>query len=86
MRRLRLTDPELLRLLMRWSRGGPLSVRAVAGAAAVSKSKIHDLVTGTRCTTVTPEVADRIAQAVHVDRDSLFLPASSTSMDADDRR
>lgn len=82
-RRLRLADPELLRLLMRFAPGGPLTVRKLAEAARVSKSKVHHMTQGTR-PTVAPDVADRIAKAVHIDRDVLFLPRASTSVDVDD--
>jgi len=80
--RLHLTDSDLLRKLMQRAPGGPLSVRALARVAGISKTRVDDLLHD-RYPTVTQETATRIARAVGVHRAALFLPASSTSMDVD---
>ena len=80
--RLHLTDSDLLRKLMQRAPGGPLSVRALARVAGISKTRVDDLLHD-RYPTVTQETATRIARAVGVHRAALFLPTPSTSMDAD---
>lgn len=80
--RLHLTDCTLLRLLMAWAPGGPLSVRGLAEIAQISKSKVHILRKGGPYATVSPDEAERIARAVGADQAVLFLPRSFASSDA----
>lgn len=83
--RLHLTDSELFRSLMHWAPGGPYTVRGLAGAAHVSKSKVSDLCQGRPRPFVTEAAADKIASALGVDTRVLFRPDSSASTDADTR-
>lgn len=80
--RLELTDSDLLRKLMRRAPGGSLSVRALAKAVGISKTRVDDLLHD-RYATVTAEVATQIARVLGVHRRALFLPRTSTSMDTD---
>ncbi|MBQ0947688.1 helix-turn-helix domain-containing protein [Streptomyces sp. RK76] len=80
--RLRLTDSDLLRKLMQLAPTGPLSVRGLAQAAGISKTRTDDLLHG-RYPTVTEETATRIAEAVGVHRAALFTATSSTSVYVD---
>lgn len=82
MQRLELTDSDLLRKLMRRAPGGPLSVRALASKAGISKTRVDDLLHD-RYATVTEPVATRIAELLGIHRGALFMIKSSTSMDAD---
>jgi DNA-binding Xre family transcriptional regulator len=78
--RLRLTDSDLLRGLMRWAPGGnSLDIRSLADAVGVSKSKVHALLTGER-PSVTPQVAARICEVLDVRRDALFFEPAPTPM------
>ncbi|MFF7365666.1 helix-turn-helix domain-containing protein [Streptomyces sp. NPDC008125] len=71
--RLHLTDPALLRSLMRWGPGGrSLDVRGLATRVGVSKSKVGALLSGER-PTVTQEIAERICSVLDVRRDALFF-------------
>lgn len=81
--RLHLTDSELLRRLMRWAPAGRITVRDLAGAARVSKTKIDDLRRGHPYPSVTETSAEQIAKALGVDVRVLFRPASSVSPDTD---
>ncbi|MFB6875718.1 helix-turn-helix transcriptional regulator [Streptomyces sp. NPDC056323] len=81
--RLHLTDPALLRSLMRWAPGGrSIDVRGLAWRVGVSKSKIGALLSGER-PTVTPEIAARICAALGVRLDALFFEPLPTPMGAD---
>lgn len=76
--RYRVHDGPLLRRLMRnpESDGVRHTVRSLGEATGLSPSKIHKLITEER-PTVTPAEADRIAEALAVQRKALFAPTSS---------
>ena len=82
--RLELTDSELLRKLMQRAPGGPLSVRGLARDVGISKTRVDDFLHN-RYATANGEVATRIARILGVHRDALFVPKTSTSMDADNK-
>ncbi|MEV4438201.1 helix-turn-helix transcriptional regulator [Streptomyces sp. NPDC049577] len=65
------------------SGGAVHTVRSLARATGVSWSKIHRLITEER-PTVTRDQADRIANAVQVNRKALFTPTSSPFGDANE--
>lgn len=71
--RLQVTDGTMLRLLMRWApNGSSLTIRELADAVGVSKSKIEALLSGER-PTVTRDVAVRICAALEVRSTALFF-------------
>ncbi|MFQ6851223.1 helix-turn-helix transcriptional regulator [Streptomyces sp. 35M1] len=76
--RLHLTSGETLRTLMRWApNGSSLTIRELADAVGVSKSKIEALLSEER-PTVTRELAGRICSVLDVRQNALFfepLPA-----------
>lgn len=67
----RLTDPDLLRILMDRAPGGALNYRTLADATGISKSRIGYLLTGEKPVT-TADNADRIAVAVGTHADAFF--------------
>jgi transcriptional regulator with XRE-family HTH domain len=71
---MRLTHPPTLKALIK-QRG--LSYAELAGRVGCSKPFIGHLAVGHK-TGATPELADRIAEALDVDRDLLFAPTTST--------
>lgn len=84
--RYRLHTGALLRRLM----DGPIegkarhTVRSLAAAAGVSRSKVQYMISEDRQRdTVAEEVADRFAREVGCDRPSLFRPIVSASPDTD---
>lgn len=75
-----LTDSDVLRGLMRRAPGGRrMDVRELAETVGVSKSKIGALLTGER-PSVTPQVAERICEALDVRRDAVFYEPLPTPM------
>lgn len=82
--RYRLTSGQLLSRLMRCPDAGEQrhTVRSLAAAAGVSKSKIHSMLRG-RQTKVTEEQANRIAEAVGAHRSPLFTRITSAFADTD---
>lgn len=71
--RLHLTSGETLRTLMRWApNGSSLTIRELADAVGVSKSKIEALLSEER-PTVTRELAARICAALDVRQNALFF-------------
>ncbi|MYT56909.1 helix-turn-helix domain-containing protein [Streptomyces sp. SID7834] len=78
--RLHLTRGDLLRLLMRWApNGSSLTIRELAEAIGVSKSKVEALLSEER-PTVTREVAERICTVLDVRQDALFFEPLPTPM------
>lgn len=83
--RLQLTDPDLLRKLMKWAPGNrSISGQELADAAEISKQKVSALLHGKRIT-VHREVAKRIAATLQVHEGALFFEPVSTPMGMDDQ-
>jgi transcriptional regulator with XRE-family HTH domain len=79
---MRITHPNMLRAAI--DRAG-LTYRGLAARSECSKSFIGALVNGDK-TGVTPELAERIAEALEVPRDLLFVPTGSGDSGPDVRR
>lgn len=78
--RLHLTSSRTLRDLMRWGpNGSSMSIRELAAAVGVSKSKVEALLSQER-PTVTEEVAERICQTLDVRQNALFFEPLPTPM------
>ncbi|MFE4691208.1 helix-turn-helix domain-containing protein [Streptomyces sp. NPDC056749] len=68
-----LTSSATLRDLMRWGpNGSSVSIRELAAAVGVSKSKVEALLSQER-PTVTQEVAERICRTLDVRQNALFF-------------
>lgn len=82
--RYRVHDGPLLKRLMHCPEPGgtPHTVRSLAKAVGLSRSKIQALVDEVR-PTVEPDQADRIAKAVGVRRKALFSPPAFAFEDKD---
>lgn len=79
---MRLTHPPTLKALI--DRAG-LSNRRLAAGAGCSPTFINSLANGHK-TGVTPELAERIAEALDVPLDLLFVPTGSGDSGSDVRR
>lgn len=76
----RLTDSDLLKLLMKRAPGGPHTLRSLARATGISRSRLGYLLSGEKPVT-SEEKAGLIAEAVGTHAGAFFSDLMSMSMD-----